>query len=378
MIYVLMILGIGLLVFGADLLVRGASKIASEMGISSLVIGLTVVAFGTSSPEMAVSVQAALAGNADIALGNVVGSNICNILLILGASAVIVPLVVNVQLLKRDMPIMIGISFMVYVMAKDGVINRYDGGVLFAGVILYTTVQILSSRKQSQAAAPTTESFLDEVLSHDTPDQQVDLIALEKQGVHESGLGISAAQSVIGLVLLTLGARWFVAGAVAIAEILGVDQLVIGLTVVAVGTSLPEIATSIVAAIRGERDIAIGNVVGSNIFNLLAVLGLAAVLGPAGVRVPDAAMQFDLPVMIAVSVVCLPIFLTGREIARWEGALFLIYYAVYTIFLVLQATQHPTLPGFMTAVGWVALPLTGLLLVVSLVRAGMNRAAARL
>jgi cation:H+ antiporter len=335
--------GLSLLVLGAEWLVRGASRLAAALGISPLVIGLTVVAYGTSAPEMAVSVKSAWAGQPDLALGNVVGSNIFNVLFILGASAIITPLAVSSQLIRLDVPIMIGVSALTFVLAGDGSIGRLDGAILFAGAAAYTVFQVRQSRKESAA---TREEYAQEF------------------GKKRSSTATNLAFIAAGLVLLVLGSRWLVNGAVAFAQALGVSELIIGLTIVAAGTSLPEVATSILAAFRGERDIAVGNVVGSNIFNVLAVLGLSGLVAPGGLPAAAALLRFDLPVMIAVAVACLPIFASGATIARWEGGLFLFYYAAYTAYLVLAAQQHDALPVFSAVMEAFVLPLTGVTLAV--------------
>jgi cation:H+ antiporter len=345
---ILFILGLALLIVGAEGLVRGASRMALGLGISPLVVGLTVVAFGTSAPELAVSIQSALAGpnGADVALGNVVGSNIANVLLILGISAAITPLVVQQQLIRLDVPLMIGISVVVFVMALDGTISRIDGLILFAGIVAYTVFAIRQSRRESAEVQEEYRAEFDANKPQSVGDWMKNILML-----------------IGGLALLVVGARWMVDGAISFARAFGVSELVIGLTIVAVGTSLPEIATSIIAALRGERDIAVGNVVGSNIFNLLSVLGLSSIVAPEGVNVAPAALNFDMPVMIAVAVACLPIFFTGRLIARWEGWLFLGYYIAYTLYLILAASQHDILPAFSSVMGVFVLPLTAITLI---------------
>ncbi len=350
---VMLIAGLVLLVAGAEALVRGASRLAAAVGISPLVIGLTVVAFGTSSPEMAVSTQAALNGQADIALGNVVGSNIFNVLFILGVSALITPLIVAQQLIRLDVPIMIGVSVLLLLLGLDGRLGLFDGILLFAGIVVYTVFAIWQSRReQAQVQAEYAQEY------------GVD--ARKSRGALQVAINIGLV--VGGLVLLVLGSQWLVQGAIAIATFFGVSELVIGLTIVAAGTSLPEVAASIIAALKGERDIAVGNVVGSNIFNILAILGISSIVGPEGIAVSAAALRFDIPVMIAVAVACLPIFFTGYTIARWEGALFLGYYVVYTTFLILTATQHEAL-SVLSGVMIFVLPLTAITLVVLMVRA---------
>ena len=350
---VLFVAGLGLLVLGAEWLVKGASRLAAALGISPLVIGLTVVAYGTSAPEMAVSVKAAWAGQPDLALGNVVGSNIFNVLLILGASATIAPLLVSSQLIRLDVPIMIGLSALTLLLAGDGSIGRLDGAILFAGAVAYTVFQIRQSRRESAA---------------------IQAEYAQEFGPKRSSTAVNLAFIGAGLALLVLGSRWLVNGAVAFAQAFGVSELVIGLTIVAAGTSLPEVATSILAAFRGERDIAVGNVVGSNIFNILAVLGLSGLVAPSGLPAPAALLRFDLPVMIAVAIACLPIFASGATIARWEGALFLFYYAAYTAYAVLAAQQHDALPAFSAVMEAFVLPLTAVTLAVVGWRAWRARA----
>lgn len=354
---VLFIVGGILLVGGAELLVRGASRLAVAAGISPLVVGLTVVAFGTSAPEMAVTVGSAVTGAADVALGNVVGSNIFNILFILGLSAVIAPLVVSQQLVRLDVPLLIGVSLLTWFFARDGVVGRSDGAVLFVGIIAYTVFLIVQSRREgAQVQDEYSQAFGGE----------------ERRS---SRWYLDVALVLLGLALLVVGARWLVTAAVATAEALGVSELVIGLTIIAAGTSLPEVATSVTAALRGERDIAVGNVVGSNLFNLLAVLGMGALVAPDGVPVSRGALTFDIPVMVAVAVAALPVFFHGYLIARWKGAVFLAYYAAYTTWLVLDATDHPALDEFGLAMLGFALPLTVLTLAVITARALRGRGA---
>jgi cation:H+ antiporter len=342
----LFVLGLVLLIGGAELLVRGASSLALALRVSPLVIGLTIVAYGTSAPELAVSVQSGFAGQGDLALGNVVGSNIFNVLLILGLSASIAPLVVSRQLVRADVPVMVGVAFVFGGLALDGSISRLDGLLLFAGAIGYSAYTLIQSRKEESPPAASNES--------ERP---------------RAPWPVQVALVVVGLAMLVLGSEWLVNGAVAFAETLGVSELIIGLTIVAAGTSLPEVATSVLASLRGERDIAVGNVVGSNIFNLLSVLGLTALVAPAAIPVPAAALAFDIPVMLAALLACLPIFFTGYMIARWEGLLFLGYYVAYTLYLILNATHHAALPIFNAVMLLFVLPLTAITLLVLAVRA---------
>lgn len=352
MMLVMFIAGLALLIIGAEFLVRGASRLAAGAGISPLVIGLTVVAWGTSAPELAVSVMAGAAGNADIALGNVVGSNIFNVLLILGISALIAPLTVSQQLVRLDVPLMIAASALLLVLGFDGRIGRIDGIVLIAGIVIYTFWLIHLSRKSNGLP----------------PVRNKPAIGRPQKPIGWKWL-MNAAMIAIGLVMLLLGSRWLVAGATNIAQHLGISSLVIGLTIVAAGTSLPEVATSIVASIRGERDIAVGNVVGSNIFNILAVLGAAALVSNNGVGISKAALHFDIPIMIAAAFACLPVFFTGYRISRWEGAFFLGCYAVYVIYLFLSAAQHRFVEPFNRAMLFFVLPMTLLTLILSVLPA---------
>lgn len=331
--------GLALLAGGGELLVRGSARLAAHLGVSSLVIGLTVVAVGTSAPELAVSLQSLRSGAADLAVGNVVGSNIFNVLLILGVSALIVPLTVSRRVVWVEVPVVIAISAAAWFAARDGNVTAVEGGLLLLAALLYTGWLLRSSRSE--------------------PEERVD----EHEAARRSGAAAPAVMAVVGLGLLVLGARWLVAGAVTLATTLGVSDAVIGLTIVAAGTSLPEVAASIAAAAGGHRDMAVGNVLGSNIFNLTLILGSTAMAG-GGLAVPEGVVTFDLVVMVAVAVACLPIFVTGHAIARWEGGLFLAYYVAYTLYLVLDATGHERLPHLRDAMLYFAIPLTTVTLVV--------------
>lgn len=340
------IAGIGVLVVGAEFLVRGAASVAARTGISSVVIGLTVVAFGTSTPELAVSLQSAFDDKADLAIGNVVGSNIANVLLILGLSAVAGGgLVVAQRLVRLDVPVMVLASGVMWLMVLDGEITKLDGVILVVGLVVYTTWTVVAAKRPDR----TTEAEYDE--------------ALDVATIRRTSVLVDVGLIVVGLGGLILGARFLVSGASDIAVDLGVPDLVIGLTVVAVGTSMPELATSVLAAIRGERDIAVGNVVGSNLFNIMCVLGLSAVISPSTLLVSDGARSFDIPVMTAVAVACLPVFFNGYAIRRWEGGVFVAYYVAYVGYLVLDATEHAAQETFGTVMAFFVLPLTALTLV---------------
>lgn len=350
--------GMAVLVVGAEALVRGASRLAAAAGVSSLVIGLTVVAYGTSAPEMAVSVQSALSGAGEVAIGNVVGSNIFNTLAILGLSALFGGLVVHQRLVRVDVPLLLAVTGATWWMAADGVISVGEGWVLLAGIVGYSALAYFLGRREPEAI----------VAEYD-----------EAFGVSATA-GSRTWPGAVGLVLLGLGAlvagaHLLVVGATAVAADLGVSDLIIGLTIVAAGTSLPELATSVVATRRGERDIAVGNIVGSNIFNLLAVLGASAVAS-GGLSVPPASVATDWPVMLLVTLVALPALALGLSVRRWEGCLLLLGYVGYIVYLALDATASPAAPAarFWLFGGLVA---SAVIVVAVGMASGRRRAAAR-
>lgn len=335
--------GLVALVAGAELLVRGAARLALSLRISPLVVGLTVVAFGTSAPELAVSVRSAWTGRVDIALGNVIGSNICNVLLILGAAAVVVPLVADRRVVRQEVPLMIGASLLLWLVSLDGGIGRGDGLLFVTLVIVWTGFLIRQGRRAST----------------DPVDVEV-----PREGGFDRHWSVQLLLVVAGLLLLVAGAGWLVDAAVGFARQLGLSELVVGLTIVALGTSLPELATSVMAALRGQRDIAVGNVLGSCLFNILVVLGVAASVAPRALPVPPSLLAFDLPVMVAAAVACLPVFFTHGALSRWEGGLFLALYGAYLAYLVLAATAHDALRGYTLVMGGFVLPLVGVTLLV--------------
>jgi cation:H+ antiporter len=354
-------LGLGLLIAGAEALVRGSASLAAALGVPPLIVGLTVVAFGTSSPEIVVSVQAAFAGRADIALGNVIGSNIFNVLFILGLSALVAPLVVSEQLVRHDVPVMIGASSLVMLLGMNGSLGRLEGLLLLVLLFVYIAFLVWLSRRHAEPAPARPPDPTDHGAQ---PAGEA-----APAGTRKPKRVVDFLLVAVGLGLLVIGSRFLVESSVSIARFLGLSDLVIGLTVVAAGTSLPEVATSVVASIKGERDIAVGNIVGSNIFNLLAVLGTASLLAPQPLVVSAAALTFDLPVMVAVAMACLPIFFAGLRIPRWIGALFLAYYCAYVAFLVLDATDHEALPIFSGIMLSFVVPLTVVTLSIVLVKA---------
>ena len=356
---VLLIAGGVLLVGGAELLVRGASRLAVSLGITPLIVGLTVVAFGTSAPEFAVTIGAAYYGEAELALGNVVGSNIFNLLFILGISAAITPLLVDQQLVRIDVPLMIAASLVAAGLGVDGLVGRLDGALLFAGIIGYTLFLIRQSRLESAKIQQEYES------------------AFGGAEARRSRPVVNIALVIGGIALLSLGSRWLVIGSEAAAQALGVSELVIGLTIVAAGTSLPEVATSVLASLRGERDIAVGNLVGSNLFNLLGVLGLGGLVSPTGIPVPPGALTFDIPVMIGAALATLPILFTNYTIARWEGLMLFGFYIAYVGFLIMEAAEHPHLEEFSLAMKYFVLPIAGIMLAARGIRALRRQGLAR-
>ena len=339
----LVLAGLVLLIAGGEALVRGASTLAVRMGLSPLVIGLVVVSAATSTPELAVTIGALMRGEPGLAVGNVVGSNIANILLILGISAMISPLVIRRTVVRFDMPVMLGLSLLLVALSLDGNISVLDGALLLGGLIFHAVMSIVVGRRQTTLTPVTTNTM-----------------PLNAMPVP---LWLALVLVLGGVGLLGGGAHLLVDGAVGIATALGVSGLVVGLTVVAIGTSLPELVTSIVALRRGERDMAVGNIVGSNIFNIGMVLGLPAILFPEGIAVPTAAVALDLPLMLAATIALVPIAFTGFVVARWEGTLFVVLYGAYMAYVVLASTQHDALQGFTTVMLWFALPLVAVTLI---------------
>lgn len=314
---VFVVIGLIGLAFGGDLLVRGASRLASSFGVSALIIGLTIVAFGTSAPELLVNVSAALKGSTGLALGNVVGSNIANIGLILGVSGLLVPVGVKAILIRREIPFLITVSIVMFVMATNGQMDRVDGIILFAGAIAFNLFFYFEAKNDSEELTEEADQFSDAV-SH----------------THEDINRVFEFARVIGGILtLAIGAQAMIEGATNIAEEVGVSDLVIGITLVAFGTSLPELAASVTAAMRNQTDILVGNIIGSNIFNILIVLGLTSIIKP--VPVPDSALNTELPIMLAYAVLLLP-FAMNRILSRREGALLFGTYILFTIYIVIR------------------------------------------
>lgn len=304
--------GLAVLVAGAEILVRGSVGTALRFGLTPLLIGLTIVAFGTSAPELVVSIQAAYNGSDDIALGNIIGSNISNIALILGLAAMIQPLKVQASIIRKDVPILLGTSLLLVFFLMDGVITQLEGVIFFLGVVVFTVVSVRMAKKET---------------SEEVKEEYEDVIPEKKLP-----LWLNIVMIVVGLGLLILGAKWLVDGAIEIASSVGLSEAVVGLTIVAVGTSLPELATSVMAAIKKEGDIAIGNVVGSNIFNILCILGITAMILPVS---QGGITTVDILLMLGLTVLLLPVLKSGYIVSRFEGAVLLVIYISYTAYLVM-------------------------------------------
>lgn len=304
--------GLAVLVAGAEILVRGSVGTALRFGLTPLLIGLTIVAFGTSAPELVVSIQAANNGSDDIALGNIIGSNISNIALILGLAAMIQPLKVQASIIRKDVPILLGTSLLLVFFLMDGVITQLEGVIFFLGVVVFTVVSVRMAKKETSEEVK--EEFEDVIPEKKLP------------------LWLNIVMIVVGLGLLILGAKWLVDGAIEIASSVGLSEAVVGLTIVAVGTSLPELATSVMAAIKKEGDIAIGNVVGSNIFNILCILGITAMILPVS---QGGITTVDILLMLGLTVLLLPVLKSGYIVSRFEGAVLLVIYISYTAYLVM-------------------------------------------
>jgi len=306
----LILLGIALLYLGGELLVRNASRLAQSWGISPLVIGLTIVAFGTSAPELAASLTASLRGSPEIALGNVIGSNSANIALILAITTIVYPLRGRAEFLRREMPIMVGTAVVLVAMLLGGVVDRVEGAVLVLLLGGYLGLLLRGREK---------------------PDVEAEFAQEYAGGNDGPPAWLSVLGALFGLVLLVAGAQALVTGATAIARGLGVPELIIGLTLVAIGTSLPELATSIVAALKRESDIALGNIVGSNVFNILGILGVTAMVRP--IAVPFGDVVVDLAVMLGFSLLLVPFLMTGLRLSRREGGVLLVLYLTYVAYL---------------------------------------------
>ncbi|WP_280418830.1 calcium/sodium antiporter [Nocardia carnea] len=318
-----LLLGLAALVVGAELVVREGSAIAARFGISPLVVGMTIVSLGTSLPELAVGLNAARHGNAGLAVGNIVGTNVVNILLILGLSALIRPITFENRTLRIDLPAMIGAAVLLFVLARDGGLTTRDG----VWLCLYGAAYLLLMTVLARSDAQRTSSTAGDSRAADGPGSPAGPPAGERSVAREALL------LVVGLAVVVAGSEFLVDGAVTIARNLGVTDAVIGLTIVAVGTSAPELVTTLVSTVRGNRDIALGNLLGSSVFNIALILGPTVLVAPGSVPVPDDVLALDLVLMVAAALVCLPVFRTGRRLNRWEGAAFVATYLAYMAWL---------------------------------------------
>jgi cation:H+ antiporter len=315
----LCVAGLIALVGGAELLTRAGTRLATLVGIPPILVGLTVVAIGTSAPELAVGIEAALKGSGSLAVGNIAGTNIFNILFILGLSAVLMPLTLEIRAIRFDLPTMTAAAVVFLLMAWDGILTRLEGAILVGAAIAYTGAIIRSAMHESRAVKA---EFAREYAVPPTRHPRRAVIS-------------NAAALIAGIMIVVLGADWLVTGAVDLARLLGVSDAFIGLTVVAIGTSAPELVTTVVSTLRQQRDIAVGNLIGSSIYNILFILGVTALVPAQGIGVEPALIYVDIPVMCLVAVACIPTFVTGRCVTRLEGALFVGAYLAYLSYLIL-------------------------------------------
>lgn len=347
---VLFVVGLATLIGGAELFLRSVDKFGAAWSVSPVVMGLTVVAFATGAPELAISLQAAVDGKPDLVVGNILGSNIANILLILGIAGLVQPLKITNRIIKVDVPMVIGASMLLFVLAMDGLLSPLDGGIILLALIGYSIFMYFQIRKDRLANISLSGGALklDEEL---TTAFYVKYIVL----------------LLVGLVLIVMGSRFMVHSAVEIAGVLGISELIIGLTIVSIGTSLPEVATSVSAVRHGDSDTAVANVMGSNLYNILLTLGLTVVIAPGAIDVSMDAVNLDLPFMVIVAGACLPLFWPGKELGRPEAFGFLTYYGLYLAYLVLISIQHPFKDQFEGIMVWVVIPITVLLIILKFI-----------
>ncbi len=326
-----LLLGLILLVGGAELIVRGGSRVAVYFGIRPIVVGLTVVSLGTSTPELAVGIEAAVQGAGPLAVGNITGTNIVNILLILGMSALLQPLALERRTLRFDLPLMTVSALALLMMSIDGILTRLEGAVLLISAVIYTALLVIWSRQESRQVRAEYRNEYG--------------IPVARRSAGE--VTYAALMLVGGIAVVVLGSDWLVKGAVDLARMLGVSEAFIGLTVVAIGTSSPELVTTIVGTLKGDPDIAIGNLLGSSIYNILAILGITCLVPAAGLAVGPNLVRIDIPVMVAVTLLAIPVFVSGRRVTRGEGLLFVTAYVVYVAYLLLTRVA----PSSAAAVG---------------------------
>lgn len=340
---VLFIAGLLALIAGAELFLKAVDHFGLKWGISPLIMGLTVVAFATGAPELAISIKAAASGSADLVLGNIVGSNIANILLILGITSLIAPINITRRIIKVDVPIVIAVSVLLFILAFDGKLTTLDGVILLAGFFAYSAYTYIHIQRSK-------EDETEQIFEYE---KSIDELAKGSWFYIKNG-----GMLLIGLAFIVAGSNWMVDSAVTIATVLGLSELVIGLTIVSIGTSLPEVATSLSAARKGNADIAVANVLGSNLYNVLLTLGLTLIIAPNVLDVSMDAINLDIPFMIAVSIACIPIFVAGFNLTRADGAIFLFYYLSYLAYLVLNAVSSSFVPMIQLTMVWVVVPAT--------------------
>lgn len=316
------LVGLAALVLGAEVMVRGGAQIAARLSISPIVIGLTVVSIGTSLPELAVGVVAAREGSGALAVGNIAGTNVINLLLILGLSALILPLAMAARTLSFELPVMAGAAVLLLLLAVDGHLSRVDGIILVTGAVVYTVTLVQLTRRETRAV----------VTEYDVAYADMEATGRTRPTV------LYVVLMLVGIAVVVLGAGWLVDGAVGMARSFGVSDALIGLTVVAIGTSAPELATTLVSTLRGNRDIAVGNLLGSSIYNILLILGVTSLVAADGLVLPASLVRIDIPIMAAVALACVPIFVTGRRVSRGEGGAMVAAYAAYLTFVLVTQT----------------------------------------
>lgn len=318
--------GVIALVFGAEVMVRGSANMATRLGIRPIVVGLTVVSIGTSMPELAVGVVSAAEGSGALAVGTIAGTNVVNLMLILGLSALVRPLAIEMRTLHLELPVMAAAAVLFWALAANGELSRLDGVALAVGAIVYTVVVVRASRREShQVAAEFALAYSEDTIPDSKPPD-------------DRHIARSVGMTLGGIVIVLVGAEWLVDAAVAMARGFRVSDALIGLTIVAIGTSAPEIVTTVVSTLRGERDIGVGNLLGSTIYNILLVLGVTCLVPAHGLALPPALVQVDIPVMVAATLVCIPIFIHGRKVHRVEGGTMVTAYLVYLMFLLAAQT----------------------------------------
>lgn len=320
------LVGLAALIVGAEVMVRGGSRLAARLGISPIIIGLTVVSIGTSMPELAVGIVAAADGSGALAVGNIAGTNVVNLLLILGLSAWLVPLKLGVRTIKFELPLMAAAAVLLWILAADGVMSRFDGVVLLTVAVGYTIAVIRSARREPREVVGEFADMFPEL----PPPGSV--AVARRQSVRETAMLVG------GIVVVVVGADWLVDGAVGVARQFGVSDALIGLTVVAIGTSAPELVTTVMSTLRGDRDIAIGNLIGSSIYNIALILGVTCLVPAGGLLLPASLVRIDIPVMVIVALLCIPIFITGRSVSRREGGAMVLAYLAYLTFLLTVQT----------------------------------------